>query len=318
MCRASLGKLTSFRPDSASGAIVEVGSDYTDQPGVLLELDPYSRVKLEWLKPTTGGSDLKSRELVYTDDGQPAFVEEKAFTGNGEEFIRTATVTNGFGGTWKTISETPGESGIAYMGMITYRDAETRTVRETYPLDCGEDALCSQYDGQDEPLATVTESDALGRTIAVNTPDGVSHRSYRSATRTQPAGPGTSNPFDVALASNGKGDLVERWLDGDRVVWVNECHAGVAPGEELTGAGCGAYDQTFYTYEATGEISTIYDAAATAGNAYADPDHYLRYSFDTLGRVVRIDDPDGGMSETEYDDAGNVLATINGQAALSV
>lgn len=112
----------------------------------------------------------------------------------------------------------------------------------------------------------------------------------------------------------------QRVLDGERVIWVDECNDAPNPGlTSLDGVSCSNPDQTFYVYERTGEVSTIYDAVAVATSSYGDPNHRLRYVYDTLGRVREIEDPDlegTGKTTTGYDYAGNVLVTANarGQA----
>ncbi|MGH0029666.1 MAG: RHS repeat-associated core domain-containing protein [Myxococcota bacterium] len=313
-----MGKLTSLQPDPGSGRILVVDSAYDDEPRATTVYDPFGRVMERWVTPL-GGSPVLASKSFY-GDVEPPHIETDTYTGS--DVIRSAVVSDGFGGTWKAIEETP----TGYMGTLTYRDPANRLVRQTYPIDCAPSgsnppdngAFCDLYDGADEALATETTTDALGRPIEVVTPDGISRTRYSGVARTQPAGPATTDSFDVVLSSNGKGDLVERWMDGDRVAWVDECPNGVAPGDPIATATCGAADQTFYTYEPDGVISTIYDAVATSTSSFADPNHYLRYHYDTLARVVQIDDPDGGSSSTQYADSGNVSATTNarGQTTL--
>ena len=313
-----LGNLTTFKPDAASGRIIEIDSDYTDEPTIVRELDPFSRLKSVTLKHVTPPDTeitVTTMERFYGDVA-PAFIEEVRYPSD-QDSIRTAVVSDGFGGTWKTIEETP--SG--HRGILTYRhpgdsgSGLSASRRTTYPLVCA-DALCSMQDGATQTPATTTVLDALGRPVQRTTPDGVSRSAYRSAAGTQPAGPATNGTFDVVLSSNNKGDLVERWMDGDRAVWVRECGNVVdPPGAALPGA-CTSnedwtLDETFYAYEPTGELSTVWDAVATASNSYNDPSHYIQFIYDTLGRVREIHDPDGGTSTTLYDGSGNVAATTN-------
>ena len=320
-----LGNLTSNKPDPASGLEVEVSSYYHDEPKLAFSLDVFSRVVTEWITPQ-GGTATKTRDITYhnaveEEPKSPNSQEDIVYTGNGDD-IRTATVFNGFGGAWKTISESypdPANPNTpSFFGTLRYQNSSSSEQRETYPIDCGADAFCNGLKGDTQSPATVTAFDALGRPESVTTPDGISRFVYLRGTRAQPAGPATNDAFDVVLASNGKGDLVERWLDGDRVAWVHECHGGVAPGESLSGKTCGASDDTFYTYDADGSISTIFDAAATSGDDYDDPDHYLRYHYDTLARVRQIEDPDGGTSTTDYDVYGNVATTVNGRGQAAI
>jgi len=158
--------------------------------------------------------------------------------------------------------------------------------------------------------------DAVGRPIRIGTPDGFSLVAYRSAANRW----GGTGRVDLALEKNGKGDLTERALDGERVVWVGEREAGVAPNlASLTEASCGAANTTRHTYQRTGEIQTIYDARAVASGTISDPNHRLSYAYDTLGRVVRIEDPDLaglGYTRTTYSEAGTLAATMNARGQV--
>ena len=125
--------------------------------------------------------------------------------------------------------------------------------------------------------------------------------------RAQPAGFGTGDVFDTVEVTDSNGNTTRRLMDGNRVVWVDECQ----------GSSCASFDSTFYTYEATGEISTIYDAIANdpANPDYTSPARYLRYHYDTLGRVIQTDEPNTGSSSAEYDHQGNVTSTTNVRGA---
>ena len=54
-----------------------------------------------------------------------------------------------------------------------------------------------------------------------------------------------------------------------------------------------------YAYDHAGNLETVTDAA---GNQW-------QYSYDSLGRQLRADDPDAGDSTATYDDAGQVLTS---------
>jgi RHS repeat-associated protein len=58
------------------------------------------------------------------------------------------------------------------------------------------------------------------------------------------------------------------------------------------------YDETRYTYTKRDQLATVTD---DAGNVW-------RYGYDVLGRKVRTDDPDAGVSTMTYDDAGQQLS----------
>jgi YD repeat-containing protein len=115
-------------------------------------------------------------------------------------------------------------------------------------------------------------------------------------------------PFDFVVAKDRGGHVTRRLLDADRVAWVDECSNTVPPGtsnpDDLV---CDTPDRTFYSYHPTGELTAIYDATED----YTGANHRLAYAYDTLGRVIEIDDPDGGTSYTTYDLVGNVETITN-------
>jgi hypothetical protein len=47
-----LGNITSRIPDPLTGIIVEVASDYSDEPGIRRKLDASDRVEKEYAKPS--------------------------------------------------------------------------------------------------------------------------------------------------------------------------------------------------------------------------------------------------------------------------
>jgi RHS repeat-associated protein len=287
--RDPLGKLTTFIPDAATGMVVGIVSEYSDEPAITRDLDPFGRIEREFATPTTEGSAFLRTEFVYHDDVVPAYQERREYVdqagAGGGNYVSSVTVSDGLGGTWKTIAETP--SG--WVGTMIYRDPVSRTVRETYPSACA-DATCSTLSGENGTARVVT-SDALGRPIQIATPDGLSVLEYAAAP-----------PFDQVFEKNAKGDLSLRLLDGERMREVHECANSVAPEvSSLAGESCTTPDVTEYAYEATGELAVVTDPGENS----------LVYHYDTLGRAWRIEDPDGGTSTTVYDALGNVESTTN-------
>ena len=211
------------------------------------------------------------------------------------DWIHTREVRGAFGGRWKTITETP----IGYAGTLSFSDFGSRLERTTLPQTCI-DPTCSSSSGESEPLAEEISSDPLGRPLQVETPDGSYSVDYEQRNWAGPSGP---TDIDTALVTNPKGDLTEYGLDGQRVVWVGECQ---------NQTDCVAADTTRYDYEATGEIQHVYDALAPN---LTDPDHRLGYVYDTLGQVIRIEDPDlegdTAFVATTYNGAGLVSTTTN-------
>ncbi len=287
-----LENVVRFEPDKNTGVIRKVVSDYTDEPTIRFELDAFGRIREEHVTPA-GGTEFLRTSLAYDDVAVPPITERFDYVTDqsGATSIRTASVEDGFGGTWKTIGETP----TGHVGTFVYDDPGESTVRETYPVACADD-ICSEFTGQ-TGLATVTTSDLVGRPVQVVTPDGTSLVTYSHAER-DPPGPAAS--LDAVLFQNAKGDFTRRLFDGERLVWVDECNG--LPGSDP----CGSADQTFYTYEPTGELSAVQDPET----------HQLAYHYDTLGRVWKIDDPDGGTSTTVYDEVGNARSTTNARGQI--
>jgi RHS repeat-associated protein len=307
----ALGGIETFRPDPGTGAIVETSSAYTDEPSTRTSLDVHGRPLETFV--SDGTSWLRTARTDYDDLARPPVIERFRYPEAGAqdaEAIWSATVSDGFGGVWKEIRETP----TGFVGTLSHRDPGARTMRKSLPVSCGGDSRCTGFIGETEPAVLETRVDAMGRTIRSNTPLGFSIVEYFPITKN--AGPGpTGMSFDGILEKNGKGDLVQKAMDGERLAWVEECGNTVpSDATDLTGTGCGGPDltRTDYVYEATGELGAIHDARSVS--PYDDPEHVLRRHYDTLGRVVRIEDPalaGAGETLTTYDAYGNIATLTN-------
>ena len=304
--------VTTFVPDRLTGSIVESHSSYTDEPSTRVVLDVFGR-PIESYVTGEGTSEVQTSRTDYDDvPFAPSVVTRFAYpaAGSGDtDAIWSSVVSDGFGGTWKEI----GETTTGFVATLTYHDPELRTVRKSLPVSCGADASCAALTGVSEPYATLVETDGIGRPIRNDTPNGFSIFEYSRITKTGVPG-ATGGPFDSALEKNGKGDVILRAMDGGRIVWVEECEdvipAGATTIDSCSGAGT---TLTYYTYEATGEISQIHDAQS-ASSSFADPNHYLYYHYDTLGRVVQIDDPalsGAGQTLTTYNIFGEIEKVTN-------
>ena len=304
--------ITTFEPDSLTGSIVGTGSTYTDEPSTRIDLDSFGR-RVESHVSSENLSWIRTSKTVYDDiPGQPQVVTRFGYPEAGDtdpDAIWSSVVSDGFGGTWKEIEETP----TGYVGTLTYHDPALRTVRKSLPVACL-DPTCLGQDGNSEPFALLTKTNGVGRPVREDTPHGFSILEYSSTIKTD--GPGSiGGVFDSVLEKNGKGDVIQRALDGGRVVWVDECEDTVLPGASSIGSCSGPETtHTYYTYEATGEINTVYGTRA-ADSSFSDPNHYLRYHYDTLGRVLQIDDPAlkgvASHSRTTYDVYGHIERTTN-------
>ncbi|HIK85696.1 MAG TPA: hypothetical protein EYG08_11340 [Myxococcales bacterium] len=321
--RDAAGGIVSFEPDPAMSVIVETNSTYLDEPGIRIELDVFGRPieshvhdGSSWLRTSTIAYD----DLPFSPSVVTQWVYPEAGSGNGDS-IWSSRVSDGFGGIWKEIDETP----LGFVGTFKYHDPLLRKQQTSLPIDCGGDSSCQAFDGSSQPIATLSEVDAIGRPVYSESPDGFSLFKYSAIASSSLAAPWTAslNRFDVVLEKNGKGDLTLRGSDRDRIVWVEECENTVLPGtSDLSSMTCsgdsgGSAPSTFYAYEATGEVRAIFDPRA--GPSFDDPNHVFEYHYDTLGRVVQIDDPalaGSGHTQTSYSAYGNVRDSINARGQI--
>jgi RHS repeat-associated protein len=305
--RDAIGGVTELAYDWVMGIVLHVerineSGDFRDSMTVVR--DAFGRSEERWFRGASfggGDPDVQLTATAYHDapvGSTPPYVEQFQFTGKvGEDPIRSAQYLDGFGNLFREVAKTP--SG--YRGTAAFRDPVTRTVRSVGPIDCDSDASCGNIAETTVP-ASEREVDVAGRVIRFTSPEGHDvTQVYSRMQRVQPAGSGMGDVFDAVEVTDPNNHTTRRLMDGDRVVWVDECQD----------SGCASPESTFYTYEATGEISAIYDAIATATGDYASPSRYLRYHYDTLGRVIQTDEPNTGSSSAEYDHQGNVTKTIN-------
>jgi YD repeat-containing protein len=262
-------------------------------------------------------------EQVYIDLVQSpighAYTERFVRIETGDlEGIRSAAYLDGFGRTVRCVDDAPEIAGAArYLGTATRLDPGQRIATQTFAAACsagGTDPHCLGLIDGPQPR-TITTTDGLGRPVRIDTPEGIARLDYRSVTRAHPD-TGTRT-FDVVLTMDPRGALTQRILDGDRVVWVEQCNGALLDPEtaDLSTAGCASPDVTFYRYAPTGELAEIYDAAAQS--VYDPGQATLRLVLDTLGRTLETHDINkAAPTFTEYDAAGNVAREINarGQA----
>ena len=310
--RDAVGGVTELEYDWVTGAVLRVerfneSRDFRDAMAVVR--DTFGRVEEQKFRGASfggGDPDVQLAATAYHDAPiglTPAYVEQFQYAEEGGGApIRTARYLDGFGNLFRTVEETP--SG--YRGTAVFRDPVVRILRSIGPIDCDSDESCSNITETSEP-STEQEIDAVGRVIRTTLPDGEVTTDYLRFERFQPQGFGADFVFDAVEITDPNGNMTRRIMDGNRVVWVDECQD----------SGCASFDSTFYTYEATGEISTIYDALAISAPDYASPARYLRYHYDTLGRVIQTDEPNTGSSFAGYDHQGNVTSTTNVRGATT-
>jgi len=319
-----LGGVTRFGRDLGSGMATELVRLYSGD-AESIDLDPFGRPKKRWAQPD-GHADKKILvERNYVDDpiaaGRP-YVEEwnyfkESASTDPTAAVRTAVYLDGFGREMVAVAPSPPGHTHPFGRATTQRDHAGRPLRETLDIACS-DADCSNiatYPG----MEVITQTyDALGRILTRTTPDGVIRFSFGQRAEVFPVGSDTENAVsrDVVLEMDAKGNLTEKVFDGDRLVVANECSNVVEDpaAVDLSGVTCGNPDSTYYTYEASGELDTIFDAHPDQD--YVSAARRMRYRYDTLGRQWYVMDPDAGTTETTYDLAGNVLETLDARNRL--
>jgi len=319
------GGVTRFRRDLGSGTATESARLYSGDLESI-DLDRFGRPERLWIQPEGHETEKVRAERNYVDGISIAgrsYVEqwdyfEEATQSDTSAAVRSATYLDGFGR--ETVGVSPAAPGQAYPfgRAVTERDYAGRPLRITFDIACisPDCAELATYDGL---AATAQTHDALGRVLTRATPDGVTAFGYRQASLNPPVGPGygATLSLDAILTKDPKGNLTEHLFDGDRLVKANECENGISPDQtNLSGVSCVNPDSTFYTYEATGELDTIYDAHP--GQDYVSAARKMRYHHDTLGRVWKVSDPDRGVSYMGHDRVGNVVHTLDARGRAVV
>lgn len=309
--RDAAGEWTLYDPDPVFGVSTGMQSPYRDEPATRAILDDFGRVVAEFATPD-GEPEQLLATTHFDDFAMPPTSERTVLVdgaGLGDPIVRFQ-VSDGFGGTWKSVEEVPAQGGLArYVCTATYVDPAVRSSRQLAPRSSGPD--CAGISGATEAPATVTVHDAVGRTLRTETPDGVALARFDATLDSvvAPDGAVVTATVDRVLTKNPKGDVEVRLVDGERVAAVHECHNPPDPTlVSLGGVDCSTPDRTLYGYEA-GSPKVVYDPLA--GPGYDDPRHRLVYHYDTLGRAVEVEHPDAGTSFSEFDGKGNPLWTRN-------
>ena len=310
--RDKLNGVTSIAIDPGTGNLETLLRFNGDR--VRIALDPFGRRSGVFLQPAAA-SEFLLESWSYVDDmtnpaGQP-WIERIEEVGDGST-IRSAAYLDALGRVARAVVD--GDRG--WTGRAFQRDREGRLQKETNEVACA-DAACSAL-SVDQAGVPQQESryDLLGRLVEVVQPDGsLIQFGFRRAVRSQPpVGPGSGNDvFDAILIRDAEGNFTRQLVDGERVVWIEECHGTAAAAgagnfwfgtqfhaESCPGSGQASPPTTYYTYDGDGEIASIYDAEAVAGNDYTSASHRLRYVYDTLAELRRIEDPDGGTQTLAY------------------
>ncbi len=320
-------------------------SEYFDVPTLRATYDALGRPTAQWYEPFDGEAPVKLADHRYVDvpsggllfEGAPvsyrvsrryaeagdaAAVESIAVSAGGDPMLSISLVRSGEGG------------GARFIATATSRSSDpvgrVESVSEPFACDLGPAAMLSgstvAYEAaidacagaaSADPQFVSTEKDVLGRIVRVDTPLGFEVRSY-SATLASAGEFGPPVPHDLEFHKNANGGLHQRVVAGGPVVEIRDCVTPMDPERAtLTTVSCETPRVSRLLYEPNGELRVRVDPTVPAGGgsgpyAYgAEANQKLAYAYDTLGRVVEIDDPDAGRSTRIYDVQGDLVSTTD-------
>ena len=319
----ALGKVTEFVPHPIFASPAVIWSEYQDEPSTTYTYDVFGR-ELErrmargGVAPNSELAVLASVTSYVNHDGEsPRTTITRFADAESLDFVSETRVGDGFGGIWKRIQSQPSPLGIAYIGTATARDGLTRTQFETLPQSCGTDAACSGLLGIESPRR-VRSRDELGRlTRSVESDGSFLLAEYTDGILGGDAPlPQLGQSVDLVSTKDTRGGLSVAYLDGDRVVRIDECETLINAQSPVVESCSSAGIPSVFSYEATGERSSIFDAVASGAADFSDyGEHVLHFEYDTLGRVVATHDPDkDGIVTTTYDVRGRIHEVVNARS----
>ena len=346
--RDALGNWSTATPHPVFAAVESTQSDYLDVPDTRTDFDDQGRPTHRWFVPRDGDADVLLSRTHYVDSptsglardlgggGGPIFLPYTATTlyaeAGGLEGVSSIEVSDGFGGAYLSVGilESMSAASVRAAGVEVTADPSSATVTRTEPFPCASVAPGSSTDfgailascdstPEDSKTSTVWQRDGLGRTTRVDTPPGGVLLSVYGSGTLSIDGTSPAESLDRVLRKNALGGFREELHSGGKPVYVGECNnATLQPGlTDISGVECEDQDVTRLTYDGTGELLERTDPTATAATGTgphlfgAEANQKLRYRFDTLGRIVEIDDPDGGVSTVTYDEYGQQETTTD-------
>lgn len=307
---------TTLHPVLASPTIEE--SDYIDVPGTMVKYDWFGRAEEQYVVPEGVAATYSSATLLSTTDYAdtiPPVVTTTQYTDELQsDSVQEIVIGDGIGGAWKKIQRLPdgSGSGFTYSMSAQVRDPTANWEASTLPITCGTDSHCLTKNGLETPRNS-TVSDGLGRPLTGVSPDGAFWViEYSQATLGAGAPPSLANgTFDRVKVKNRRGQVRISYMDGDRLVRVDECDVLESPTSATVPACSGGFETTHFTFEGTGEHLATFDAIATSSNDWSlTGPHVLRLEYDTLGRVRAIVDPDRTAPQTTAYNARGLVESV--------
>ena len=319
----ALGLSTAFIPHPVFASPAIIWSEYQDEPSTLYSYDNFGReVERHMVR---GGVAPNPEQAVlvslteYQDlEGDPAQTTVTRYADEGGlNFVSETRIGDGFGDVWKRIQSQPTPVGMAYIGTATARDGAARTRFETLPQSCGGDAHCSNLRGFESPRR-VRVQDELGRLTRSEESDGsflIAEYSAEILSGSAPL-PQQGQSVDLASTKDTRGGISVAYLDGERVLRIDECDALSDAQSSLVGSCSSSPIPSHFTYEPTGERRSVFDPVASAAGDFNEAgEHVLHFDYDTLGRVIATHDPDkDGLVTTTYDARGRIHEVTNARS----
>ncbi|WDN56123.1 SpvB/TcaC N-terminal domain-containing protein [Streptomyces clavuligerus] len=216
---------------------------------------------------------------------------DRAASGVRDDTIDTVTFSDGLKRVLQTkkdasVSASPGATPTPVMtvsGRLTF-DSLGRTVETYYPVTENKGTANTTFNASFDTTAPTKETfDVLDRPVRTVQPDGVT----------------TSTGYGFGEDRTGTTRFERTVTDGngkERRTYTDVRGAATAV-KEFNGT---SEIWTSYTYDPTGQVTTITD----------DKNNTTRAGYDALGRRTSFDSPDAGRLETRYDLAGNVTSKI--------
>jgi RHS repeat-associated protein len=259
------------------------------------------------------------RSHAFAPPGEPAEarVEERLLLQTPEPAeLRSAAWLDGLGRVFRM--EWPGTREQT-IRVVRGFDARGRTASETLPhfVDPGDTGT---------PAGTPTRAisyDALGRVALVREHDGATHRrwSYAPWSVTEEAffaAPAPGVPWQTRSRSrfdaSGNRIAVGDYESGNFALWTTARYDALGRLLELADPLANDTARCLQWKGAYGWQSQGAGAICAPGGAYPE----TRVAWDTLGRRVRLDDPDSGVATWQYDDAGRLRVRAEGAPGQEV
>lgn len=272
----ALGHAVDYEYDIGTGNLLS----YTKHGAVFSnEYDAFGRILREVQPYDT--SALPTKEYEYIFDGTAPEIIKVSQKTTSNNTIDIYYYYDGFANLVQI--KTPAENGQQVVKNIFY-DGLFRVNEEQNPYFNTFSTLLSNVSNTTN--TTKYNYDALSRVISVINPDGTTKNT-------------TYNKNSIKDYDE-NGNFKTYYLDAyDRIIAVEEHNTDFYIGDNLT------YNTT-YSYNGADELLGIKD---NEGN-------YFNFTYDSLGRKIRLDDPDLGTWEYGYNFVGNMISQTGGGGNL--